>query len=718
MSFKELNLNISYNSDKDDILSNFYIPSLSESIVYKRIGGYFSSSSFALAARGLSKFILNNGHMQLLVSHILQKNDKEILEKMYNDTNFINEVLFKNFNSWDLENEIIKNHVMAFGWMIANGLLDLKIAITTEPEIFHQKVGIMIDNENNKLSFSGSNNETFSGWKTNIEEFKVFKSWISEQNTYLESDEEKFENFWSGKSNRFIVVDSPTAVKEKLIKLAPKNLEDIKIDNGEINKIFDFSRNNNSTRNIILHDFQKTAVKKWTSNNYKGILEMATGTGKTYTAFGCLNMVYKRNKKVIVVISPPQLHLIKQWENELFKVVEAGCEEDFDELFNLKESDIIALGSTNQDWKRDLSNSIIDFENGNKDYLVILCTHTTLINPILIDILKKAENEILLIADEVHGIGSEKRRSSLDEIFTNRLGLSATPERWLDEEGTKKIIEYFGETVFQFTIKDAISTINPITGKTFLTPYEYLPYFIELTQEEKMNYIGLSKKIGKLMAIYGKQLPDSYQHVIYQRANILKSAVNKIALIEDILKNIKEINTEISHVLIYCNPNDDQFEKVKMELDKIKLKYSEFTMNTGVSPMNKYDGLTEREYLLNKFSDGFFQILVAMKCLDEGVDIPSAKFGILMASSTNAREFIQRRGRLLRYSPNKNKSYIYDIIVIPPKFEEEDEKIKILDKNIYKKEMQRYKEFATIADNSAKCLLELIKAEEKFKIYE
>ena len=143
MSLRSIDLHISYNSDNDNILDNFYVPVLSESISYKRIGGYFSSSSFALAARGLSKFIINNGHMQLLVSHILQKKDKEMLEKMYTDPDYISNVLLDSFDTWDLENEIIKNHVMAFGWMIAKGLLDLKIAITTEPEIFHQKVGIL-----------------------------------------------------------------------------------------------------------------------------------------------------------------------------------------------------------------------------------------------------------------------------------------------------------------------------------------------------------------------------------------------------------------------------------------------------------------------------------------------------------------------------------------------------------------------------------------------
>lgn len=722
MSFKNLNFEISYNSDKDDILNQFYIPALSEAVSYKRIGGYFSSAAFALAARGLSKFILNGGHMQLLVNHVLQEKDKDVIEQITYKPEYIENILKESFNTWDLENEIIKNHVMVFGWMLVNKLLDLKIAVTMEPEIFHQKVGIMADNEYNKLSFSGSNNETVMGWKSNIEEFKVFRNWVPEQDKYLQSDEEKFDNFWSGKSSRFTVVDVPTAVKKQLISIAPKNLEDISIDDGKISQLFRSNETNLhpelKERHIELHDFQKMAVKNWLEAGYKGILEMATGTGKTFTAFGCLNQAYKKSKKILVVISVPYRHLLKQWETELHKIIDGGQKQTFGELWDIRLDDILMLGSVNQNWKRKLANKLLDFESGLIDTIIVLCTHDTLCNPTTIEKISKINNEILLIADEVHGVGADKRVSGLLSNYSMRLGLSATPERWFDEEGTKKISKFFGGSVFEFTIKDAINTINPSTGRSFLTPYDYLPEFVELTKDEKEQYLDLSKKISRSFAISkgGTKLTTGQTILLNQRANVVKSAENKIGVLSEILQSLSSKYKTINQTLIYCNPGK-QFQAARSLLDNMKLKVKNFTNQEGTTPKEAYGGLTEREYIIKNFSEGFYQVLLAMKCLDEGVDIPSAKYGILMASTSNPREFIQRRGRLLRYFPGKDKSVIFDIIVLPPRFEGEDKALNEMDRVVYKKEMLRYKEFATIADNSGQCLIKLARAEEHFYNY-
>ncbi|MBU3940955.1 MAG: DEAD/DEAH box helicase family protein, partial [Nanoarchaeota archaeon] len=287
---RNLNLSFAYDSDKDDILNNFYIPALAISSSYKRIAGYFSSSAFALAARGLSKFIINGGHMQLIINHVMQVKDKNVLEQVIRSPSKLENILLQQMNSWDLENQIIRDHVGALGWMLANNLLELKIAISNETSVFHQKVGILEDVENNKISFSGSNNESSSGWKNNIEEFKVFRDWVSEQNKYVGADVTKFSSFWNNSSKRVVVLDLPNAIRKKIIEIAPKQMEDIHIDSELINQNLISTPGEHALleRKIELMDFQKKAVKSWVKNSYKGILEMATGTGKTLTALGCL----------------------------------------------------------------------------------------------------------------------------------------------------------------------------------------------------------------------------------------------------------------------------------------------------------------------------------------------------------------------------------------------------------------------------------------------
>lgn len=720
-TLKNLKMSIAYDSDRDDILNDFYIPALAVSSNYKRIAGYFSSSSFALAARGLAKFIINGGHMQLIINHVLQIEDKNVLEEVVRNSTKLDHILLHQMDSWNLENQIIRDHVGALGWMLANNLLELKIAISNEASVFHQKVGILEDVENNKISFSGSNNESYSGWKNNIEEFKVFRGWVSEQNRYVETDLTKFNNFWNNLSRRAIVLNIPDAIRKKIIEIAPEKLEDIHVDTELIDHNFVYTTIDTipSERKIELMDFQKEAVKSWVKNSYKGILEMATGTGKTITALGCLNQVMSKHVRLLCVISAPYNHLITQWENEINRIISCGKEEDFKYLIVLTGENFLTIGSASYNWKRKLSNKLLDLENGLIDKLIVFTTHDSLASSFLIDKISLNSNDAILIADEVHGLGAMVRRKGLLRSYNIRLGLSATPKRWMDEQGSRLIFDYFDKTVFEFPLEKAISTINPLTGKTYLTPYDYMPYFTKLTDDEAYKYITLTKKIGRLFKY--KEKNDSYQGrfevLIQERANIIKSADNKLATFRDIITDIQSKYRFFRDILIYCHQGG-QLELVQDELSKMSIRYHKFTGSEGKVPEKKYGGISERDYILKNFKEGLYQVLTSMKCLDEGVDIPSAKIAVIMASSTNPREFIQRRGRILRRAEGKNISYIFDIIVMPPKLPDLDESMGKYENNIYNREMRRYKEFAKIADNSSLCLLRLIEAEKEYEIYD
>lgn len=687
MTLKSVNLKRSYDSDFDDIINEFYIPALSNATKYQRSAGFFSSSSLAVAARGMSEFIKNGGTMELICSANFQKKDIDAIKKAYKNPG---EVIEKSMLSEleNIEEGIIKDHVAALGWMVANNKLKIKIAVIVDANgipteenrgMFHQKVGILTDKENNMLSFSGSINESESGWKHNIEEIKVFKGWEEEGKAYFSEDLKNFNKYWNGKGDRINLYDIPEAIKKELIKISPQSPDGIKIDVSKVEK---------NELGIKLWDHQNKAIQNWLDNHMQGIFEMATGTGKTFTALGCLTEFFKNENKSICIIACPYSHLIDQWVED---VEDSGFIED-----------IIIANSANPSWKRELNDFILDINTDIIERLIIFTTHDTLSSSKFINSMEDSKANILLIVDEVHGIGSNKRRLGLLEKYNFRLGLSATPTRWFDEEGTSIIMDYFKDVVFSFSLEKALTTINLATGEYYLTPYEYHPQFIELTSDELHEYKIQSSKIAKSyhLSRNKKEKNELMTLLLNKRQKIINNAKNKYKALITILK----LNPEIKHLLIYCSPQQmDNVEDILFDLD-IKPSHK-FTMHEGTKKDPNLGGISQRDFLLKEFSKGNYKALVAMKCLDEGVDVPAAKIAIIMSSTSNPREYIQRRGRVLRRSPNKKKAIIYDLIVMP-KFNNNSQDI---EGKIRKKEMRRYKEFARTAMNSADCLEKLDK---------
>lgn len=706
MSLKKLNLKKAYDSDSDDILKNFYIPALSHSINYKRLAGFFSSSSLAVAAKGISEFISKDGHMELIVGAKLQKEDVEVIKEAHESPEkLIEKTMLKDLES--LENKFVEDHVRALGWLIANKKLEIKVAIIFDSEgypldektinkrgIFHQKVGILQDEENNKISFSGSDNETASAWINNIEEFKVFRSWEDLEREYLDADIKRFNKFWEGKSEKTRVMDVPTAVKRKLIEMAPKNIEELDLKKWLKKEV-------EEKKVITLWGHQKKAIKAWLDNDKRGVFEMATGTGKTFAALGCLNEVLKKEKKLVTIISCPYGHLVKQWLDDIGE-------------FGIS-CDTIIADSSNYKWKDKITDIILDIKNGISENLIILTTHNTLSSEDFINIIRKVNTKLLLIADEVHGLGAPERKRGLINDYNFRLGLSATPKRWFDDEGTEKLFDYFCKTVFEFPLEKAINTINPATGRTFLVPYEYKPYFVELTDEEFNQY---EKETAKISRAYHRskdkwEKDELFSLLLFKRQKIIKNAVNKFAALEKILEEIGEIRD----CLVYCSPQQiGRVQDILSSYKKQLIIQHRFTEKEGMVSDKKYGGVSEREYLLQQLAEGNYHVLVAMKCLDEGVDVPQIKVAIILSSTGNPREYIQRRGRILRRSPGKEKAAIYDIIVMPIFKESTDPEILELERKIIKKELIRYKEFALVSRNAVECLSKIENIEERYRI--
>ncbi len=465
------------------------------------------------------------------------------------------------------------------------------------------------------------------------------------------------------------------------------------IDAPEKPPIKTYSGNYITELNLWNHQIE--AIHNWTENGSRGLLEMATGTGKTLTALGCLKEKIIRENKLLVVIACPFNHLVSQWERELEKIG----------IFSHK----MTADSTNPKWKKELKNALIDIKIGTYNYIIVLTTHKTMSSPKFIDLINDAsnkDNETLLIVDEVHGIGAPEMRKGLISRYDYRLGLSATPSRWMDEDGTGEIMDFFQGTVFKFDLQKAINTINPSTGESFLCPYEYKPYLVDLNYEEISSYNELSKKIAQAYS-KGNSLPE----LISNRHEIVDNASNKYGSLKNILDNIPNIQ----HTLVYCSPR--QIESVQKILNEKAIIQHKFTMKEGVHKRKEYGGISQREYLLKNFDKGVYQALVAIKCLDEGIDIPSAKIAVMMSSTRNPIQYVQRRGRILRRDPGKEKAIIYDLIVIPQP-DLEDYEYKKVERKLIQKEIDRYREFASTAINHEDCLNVITELEKKLGVDE
>jgi len=688
MSLRNLELKKSYDSDSDDILGDFFAPALSVSIHYSRLTGFFSSSSLAVAAKGISGLVRNGGRIDLVTGVMLRNEDVEaIKEASENPQAVLERAMLRELGN--IETEFVRDHVRALGWMVANKRLRMKVAIVVGDDnhplewrsveregIFHQKVGILEDVDGNRISFSGSDNESASGWRGNIEEFKVFRSWADTEKDYLEADLSKFNKFWEGTARRAKVVDAPKAIEERLVQIAPNNIEELNLDRCVESR--------KQAKAVELRDYQREAVQNWLAHDRRGILEMATGTGKTIAALSCLKNVLETEKRLVVIISSPFIHLSEQWIREFGKLNIIG--------------DKILADSSQSKWKDKLVDSILDVENGVSGNLMVLTTHNTFSSSDFVNIIKGSKNRtsdqrFLVVVDEVHGIGAPERRKGLIEEYDYRLGLSATPKRWFDFKGTDRIFSYFGDVVFEFSLKDAIDA-------GYLTPYVYKPHFTSLTTEEMERYESETRKVARA---YHRSKDEDEKDEIFtllciKRQKIIRNAANKLVEFKKILEQLGEPK----HCLIYCSPQ--QIRTVQDILNRKNVIQHKFTEREGTKPEDRFEGLSERDFLIKQFSEGIYQALVSMRCLDEGIDVPPARIALMLDNSGNPREYIQRRGRVLRKFPGKTNAVIHDIIVEPILRPSIPQELRDLERSIIKKELQRYRDFAGSAQNAVECL--------------
>jgi superfamily II DNA or RNA helicase len=674
---KKLNIKVTYRSHENDILNDFFIPCFRNSITYKRGVGYFTSSFLAEAAKGIVEFIENDGHMYLIVSPKLTKNDKELIKKGYELRNVIKNALEREIIDVDIKDDKILTRVKNLIWMVANNKLDIKIALPNIENIdylYHEKFGLFIDSdrpEPNIVAFSGSLNETQNGLISNYESIDVSLSWAQggrERERVIEHNKH-FDKMWNGVVKGLTIMEFPDAIKNKMIQTYQP--EKPTMEPGKKKELF---------------YYQENAINAWKDASYKGILSMATGSGKTFTAIKAIETIPNVQLMIVIV---PSIALINQWEREII--------DDTNKYIIRK------VSSEDSKWKDKIKVLINALKYDSSKKACIISSIQTASKSDFQNIVSLFSNEKLaLIVDEVHRSGAKSYQSIFNINAKYRLGLSATPERQWDDEGNQAIFDYFGPTIYEYTLSEAIKDDR-------LSKYYYYIKVVSLTDDEKEKFKEMSINILMLLnriqnkypnlknmsipyilknlEIYEPELSNKLRSLYLKRIEIIKKSDNKFQALKEILTT-----TKLKKCLVYCNDLDHLEQNVKIihECGFIPIEYS-----SDIKPEEK------REKILDDFrttkSDNIF--LVAVKCLDEGVDIPACDSAILVSCSRSEREFIQRRGRVLRKDNSKPFATIYDIVVLPFTNLKEAYPLNQTEYNFISEELKRIQLFSSDALN-------------------
>ncbi|HAJ62208.1 MAG TPA: DNA phosphorothioation system restriction enzyme [Cyanobacteria bacterium UBA8543] len=440
---------------------------------------------------------------------------------------------------------------------------------------------------------------------------------------------------------------------------------------------------------IQLRQYQQQAVANWFSNQGRGTLKMATGSGKTITALAIATELYQKIGLQALLVVCPYRHLVTQWARE--------CQN-----FNLEP--ILAFENV-RSWHSQLSTQLYNVHSGNQPFITVITTNATLIGEGLQSQLKYFPDKTLIVGDEAHNLGSRRLEESLPRNIGLRLGLSATPERYFDEDGTEALFDYFGCVLQpELTLADAIR-------QGALVHYLYYPVLVELTEAETVAYAKLTKRIGwALMQEEHIDLKnDTLTSLLVQRARLIGAATNKLKALRQLM--VERLDTH--HTLFYCG--DGSVEGAVSEDSNRQLAAVVRLLGAELGyRVNTYTAETpvvEREELRRQFEMGNLQGLVAIRCLDEGVDIPAVQTAVILASSSNPRQFIQRRGRILRPYPGKKRATLFDMIVLPPDLGRETLEV---ERNLLKKELRRFLEFADLADNAGEARVKLLQLQRRY----
>ena len=691
--------------------------------------GYFSSATISVLADGFASFISNGGRMRLVINHIVSDKDKDAISKgihggvidCFDLTNF--ETLRQTFDEYQ------QQFFECLAFLIYNKRIDIRIIKPRNKKgIAHTKSGQFRDGDS-ITSFTGSANFTISGLFNNLEEIKIDRSDSIDKmvQNRIASQREEFDSIMMGKKRNIEYLSPENLISAIQSNYGDKDIEELLDVEKKLRKIKEEKaiRERQEQPDVVCDDlsiepqfpypsgpreYQKTAFENWKNNKQKGLFAMATGTGKTITSLNCLLEIYLRKGYYKAIILVPTITLVNQWEQECRK---------------FQFTNITKVYSKNLTWRdeveRILFNEKYRTEKEPEVSYIIISTYASYSREKVFNVLNGFDKKrLLLIADECHNMGSGSLVKRLREIpYLRRIGLSATPERQFDDEGNEKLRKFFGSEehyTYEYSMEEAIQ-------KGVLCKYMYYPHLVQLTPDEMDAYVELSDKIAKYFNFDKERfdkIDEKLKMLLLVRKRIIHKAERKLDVFREIIEKRYQKIGNLKYSLVYVPEGNmpdyvggsDDFDKTEEIGDDNNAEHliNQFTqvvteIDDHVTVRKFVSGQKDRDEILNDFAEGKLQVLTSMKCLDEGVDVPRSELAIFCASTGNPRQFIQRRGRVLRTHPDKKMAELHDLIVVPELNPYSDSYR--MEQSLVRGELQRVKNFADLSENPSISELEL-----------
>lgn len=702
-----------YKSGTENEPMQFYLDGLANSSEFQLLLGYFSSAAINLLSVGFATFISKGGKMRMVINHLLSEKDKEAIlkaenidstKKIFDLTDVVS--LGKTLDDYDT------HFFECLAYLIAEKRIEIKVIKPKSGKgIAHYKSGVFSDGEN-YVSYKASCNFTLFGLSENLEELEAFLSWENgRSNKLIKKQLKVIDKYFTEQDNDVEYLSAheiEVAIRDKFGK---KDIDELMVQEEELMKKKMSLITNKKLKDTILklfddiekarrnpkfpdygkpRDYQNAAYENWVRNNYSGVFAMATGTGKTITAMNCVLNEFKKTNNYKAIILVPTLVLVEQWKKE---------------VKNFNFSNIITVSSKNASWKQTLTELKTKDSFGVSTSYIVIATYKSFTSDKFQEFVKDLKGDEIFIADEAHSIGAGNVKSKLFQLkIKKRIALSATPKRAYDPGGTREIEEFFNDTepyTYNFSMERAIE-------ENILCKYYYFPTLVSLQEDEMKEYNEISLRIARLFSkvAQDESVKKQYENLLMLRKAIIHKAKNKFDAFKNIVSGIIKSETGLKYSLVYAPEgyhSDDEFIEEEFPELKGDSRIIDFYSNIvrSISPTTyvaQYTSESEdKENLLRSFENGKIDVLLSMKCLDEGVDVPRTEQAIFCSSTGNPRQFIQRRGRILRKHRDKMFAKIFDLVVIPmvaynsPNFESE--------KKLVQKELERVVHFAYMAIN-------------------
>lgn len=698
--------------------------------------GFFSTSAINVLADGFATFLYNGGRMRLIINDILSEQDKSIIEKATIGDTIIPALSLDDIAT--LKNTLSERGQHFFdciAWLIKNNRIEIKVIVPKDGSgISHTKCGLFAD-ATNKVAFDGSCNFSRTALIDNRESITAFCDWDSVSDKYkIEDLEEDFLRTFKEKDDSVKYLDA-TAIRTGIsINFPDKSIKDLLQDEVELLSVNSMSDYPISVKKALQHakekvlkviqqleeekvktieesknprfpyysgprNYQVQAFENWKNNNQKGLFAMATGTGKTLTSLNCLLQIYNKTNCYKAIILVPTITLVEQWEGECKK-------------FNF--NNIVKVCSKYPQWQTEIDRiKLKETMDSSSASYIIISTYASFVRDKVFPVLNSfPKKRLLFIADEAHNMGSGRMMDKIGGIpYLRRIGLSATPKRQFDDDGNRQLYEFFGSSkqfTFEYSMQEAIDN-------GFLCRYYYYPHIVRLTDAEMAEYMEISRKLAKMYSSTKKDFKkgdDILKILLLKRKRIIHKAINKEEVFRQIVNGRYTEKGNLKYTLVYApegnridDNSSDIYDTVEVigddeETNHIIDKYTQIVQE--ISPITTVKKFTsdssDRDKILSDFANGDLEVLTSMKCLDEGVDVPRSELAIFCASTGNPRQFIQRRGRILRTHKDKKYAYIHDLVVVP-EISSASEAFE-MERNLLEGELRRVRDFALMSENA------------------